>query len=508
MYGGVLHLAKKKGLSPMKRYNYLLSGLAGALLLSGCSLGGFKKDSSFLDPKNPTNITVWHYYNGAQRAAFDQLVDEFNRTVGKEQGVYVEAHSQGDVSALEKSVLASFNKDVGSSQPPDIFASYADTAYAIDQMGALVDLEEYLTEEDLAQYVESFLEEGRIGSNGELRIFPTAKSSEIFMMSKTDWEPFAAETGASLDALATMEGVAETAKAYYEWTDAKTPEAPNDGQAFYGRDAMANLFIIGSMQLGTELFHVDGSGVTIQVDEDVMKKIWDTYYVPFVKGYFAATGRFRSDDVATGELIAYTGSTTSANYFPATVETGTDSREIEYLILPAPIFEGGENYVVQQGAGMVVTKSTPKREYASVLFLKWFTQTENNLLFSCTSGYMPVMKDALSKEKLDAVIKDNKLEMDPKTYDTMDNCFDMVKDAKMYTSKAFENGAAARQALEYNLADKAAADRAAVEEQLAQGADLEETVSSYIDDAAFQSWLESFRAALDQSVNVSSENSK
>lgn len=486
-------------MNKLNKRSALYFSCAAALLLAGCSA----KDSAGknpLDPKNPTNITVWHYYNGAQQAAFDQLVEEFNRTVGREQGVYVEANSQGNVSDLETSVLAAFHKEVGSSEAPDIFSSYADTAYTIEQMGVLVNLEDYMTEEELGQYVDSFLEEGRIGADGELRIFPTAKSSEIFMISKTDWEPFAEATGASLDDLATMEGVAQTAKAYYEWTDAQTPDVPDDGQAFYGRDAMANLFIIGSMQLGTELFQVDGGQVTFQVNEDVMKRIWDTYYVPFVKGYFTATGRFRSDDMTTGDLISYTGSTTSANYFPNTVETAAGSREIEYMVLPAPIFEGGENYAVQQGAGMVVTKSTPKREYASVLFLKWFTQTENNLLFSCTSGYMPVKKDAFSKEAMDAVIADKNLTIDPKTYDTMTICFDVMKDASLYTNKAFDKGAAARKVLEYNLADKAAADRAAVKEQLSKGVPLEEAAAPYVDDAAFQNWLAEFKSALEQAV--------
>ncbi len=72
-------------------------------------------------------------------------------------------------------------------------------------------------------------------------------------------------------------------------------QIPNDGKAFYGRDAMANLFIIGSMQLGTEIFKVENQQVTLQVDKAVMKRIWDTWYVPYVKGYFSAYGRFRSE---------------------------------------------------------------------------------------------------------------------------------------------------------------------------------------------------------------------
>jgi len=34
----------------------------------------------------------------------------------------------------------------------------------------------------------------------------------------------------------------------------KTPDVPDDGKAFFGRDAMANYMLVGSMQLGTEIF--------------------------------------------------------------------------------------------------------------------------------------------------------------------------------------------------------------------------------------------------------------
>ena len=486
----------------MKSFFLKLTGLlcvsSVVLLLGGCGKGDTK--SVRLDPDNPTQITIWHYYNGLQQTAFDQLVDEFNRTEGKELGIYVTANSQGNVSDLESSVLAAFNKEVGSSEPPDIFSSYADTAYSIDKLGMLVDLDTYLTPEELDTYVDSFVEEGRIGENGELRIFPTAKSSEIFMMNKTDWEPFAEATGASLDDLATLEGVADTARKYYEWTDAQTPSIPGDGKAFYGRDALANLFLVGSMQLGTELFKVENGAVTIQADETVMRKIWDTYYVPYVKGYFSSYGRFRSDDVKIGEIIAYTGSTSSANYFPDEIETEDGTKSIDYIILPAPVFEGGTPYAVQQGAGMVVTKSTPEREYAAVTFLKWFTNEENNLLFGCTSGYMPVKKTALSAEMLDKTIADNDLQVPGKTYETLVSCFDTAQTTTLYTNKAFDHGADARNVLEYNLADKATASRETVLARMAQGSTLEDACADLTDDQAFDEWYASFVTALNEAA--------
>ena len=57
-------------------------------------------------------------------------------------------------------------------------------------------------------------------------------------------------------------------------------------------------------------------------------------------------------------------------YFPDAVELEEETYPIEYIILPAPVFEGGENYAVQQGAGMVVTKTDETKEYACTEFLK------------------------------------------------------------------------------------------------------------------------------------------
>ena len=71
------------------------------------------------------------------------------------------------------------------------------------------------------------------------------------MRKKTDWDTFATATGAELSQLET--GVVQVSKTYYEWADSLTPEIPD---AFYGRDAVANCFYIGSRQLGQELLEI------------------------------------------------------------------------------------------------------------------------------------------------------------------------------------------------------------------------------------------------------------
>ena len=169
--------------------------------------------------------------------------------------------------------------------------------------------------------------------------------------------------------------------------------------------------------------------------------------------------------------------------------------------MAAPVFQGGRNYAVQQGAGMVVSKSDEQHEYAAVEFLKWFTQADNNLRFGCVSGYLPVLKEANSSQELEQVIADQGLSVAPKTYDCLSTIFNGMEDMTLYTNKSFKNGSAARKVLEYNLADRAAEDRASVVAALAQGKSLEDAAAPYVTEEAFEAWYQSFCDALNHAIN-------
>lgn len=461
-------------------------GLFMGLMLTGCG------DSSPLDAKHPVTIEIWNYYNGNQLTAFDNLVKEFNETLGKEKGIIVKSSSQGSVNDLEANALAALKGEVGAAEVPDIFMAYADTAYAADQMDGIVDLKEYLSDEDMARYIDSYVSEGDFSGDGEMKIFPIAKSVEVLVLNKTDWDAFAADTGADYDDLSTMEGLARTAQTYYEWTDEKTPDVSGDGRALFGRDAMANYMIIGSMQLKEEIFQVSDGKMTVNFSREAAKKLWDCYYIPFVKGYYAATGRFRSDDIKTGNIIAFVGSSSGVSYCPDTVTLQDESYPIEIDVLPAPVFAGGESYAVQQGAGMVVTKGSEAEIYASVEFLKWFTSDGQNILFSVQSGYLPVTKSANDK----TAILESGAQIDPKMEKTISAAVDTVNNAKMYTTKAFASGTDARSILEYSLGDLAAQDRETVKKRLEQGKSLEEACAEFCTEAYFDAWYKDILSQL------------
>lgn len=381
-----------------KQIKSLLCGLCAAALALGCA--GCSGSAGSEVPAKVTDITVWTYYNGDQLESFNSLVNQFNETVGAQKGIKVSTESQGSVNDLETSVMDSAEGKVGAAAMPNIFSAYADTAYALDQMGMVVDLAPYLTEEEMAQFVEGYLSEGDFGEDDSIKIFPVAKSTELLFLNDTDWQAFADAADVRYEDLATMEGLTAAAEKYYNWTDAQTA-APDDGKALFGRDAMANYMLVGAQQLGDTIFAVKDGRMTVNFERDVARRLWDNYYVPFVRGWFAATGRFRSDDIKTGNVLAYVGSSSSATFFPTRVTNdANESHEISLKTLPAPQFEGGEAVAVQQGAGMVVTAAKEEEVEASVEFLKWFVRAENNIAFSVGSGYLPVTRKANDMQEI------------------------------------------------------------------------------------------------------------
>lgn len=454
------------------------------LAFSGCT-----DKSSSQKNSAPVAVTIWHYYNGAQKQIFDNLVSEFNETVGYEKNIVVEAYNQSSVTELADKIMESANKEVGSDDMPDIFSSYSDTAYTLNQMGLLADINKYLTSDEKAEYIESYLKEGDFENNGSIRIFPIAKGTEVLMLNKTDWDKFAAATNANEADLSTCEGITTLAESYYNWTDSQTPE-PNDGKAFFGRDAIANYIITGSMQLGEEIFSTNNGKETITLNKEVFRKLWDNFYVPFVKGYFTSAGRFRSDDAKTGDIIALVGSTAGSAYFPKEVTLPNGSTyPIQGEIYPMPVFENGEHYATQQGAGMSVTASNEKTERASVEFLKWFTDVTQNIEFSVSSGYLPVKTNANNPEEFKEIIETSSTKISPTLSKALNVGMNMTKDYTLYISPSFKNTNVARNMLGNGIEDLAKADYAKVKANMLSGMSKDEALKDFLSDEYFENYF-------------------
>ena len=177
--------------------------LCTCMLLVGCS----SKNPHGLDPNKPVTLTLWHYYNGAQKDALDQLVEEFNTTEGKENGVIIDAVAKTSISNIASDLHDSLEKKPSAEAMPNMFMAYQDTAQELMDRKKLVSLETYMSENDLNAYVAGFLNDGRYFGSDETKLFPVAKASEVMIINKNEWTKFAAEEKVKETDLETWEGL-------------------------------------------------------------------------------------------------------------------------------------------------------------------------------------------------------------------------------------------------------------------------------------------------------------
>ena len=299
-------------------------------LLAGCMGTG--------SAKIPITLTVWHVYGGQTDSPLNNLIEEFNQTVGKEQGINLVVTSVSNTNTIH---------------------------------------------EVLSAYIPAFLQEGVV--DGRLVVFPVAKSTEILFVNKTLFDRFAAATGASLEQLRTWEGLLETAVQYADWTDAQTPDKSGDGKIFFAHDYPFNYFQVGVISLAADFFN-DGIA-----DNSVFEQVWQPAARAAVHGGLWLEEGYATDPIRTGEAIASVASSASVLYYKDIVTyPDNTSEKVEIISFPCPVFANGENLVMQRGAGFCTVKSTPEREKAACVFLKWLTEPACNTRFVCTAGYLPV----------------------------------------------------------------------------------------------------------------------
>ena len=347
-----------------------------------------------LDPDEPVTLTMWHNYGGDMQQAMDLLIDEFNSTVGKEQGIIINVTAISSSSELNESLALIVNGDPGAPDMPDIFTGYPKVGVQFMEKGMLCNLDNYFSEEELDEYIDAFVEEGRLADGG-LYVFPIAKSTEILYLNQTLFDRFAAATGADSSKLATFEGLADLAVSYYDWTDGLTPDIENDGKQFFASDAWFNVIGVGMTQLGTDFL----DGEVLSLNNDTYTSIFNSLYTPSVKGGFAIYDGYSSDLSKTGDLVCSTGSSAGILFYGDTITHADGMVEnVEYSILPYPTFAGGEKVALQRGGGLMVAKNEEAKEYAAAVFLKWLTAADQNMEFISKTGYLPVTKLAFEEK--------------------------------------------------------------------------------------------------------------
>lgn len=156
------------------------------------------------------------------------------------------------------------------------------------------------------------------------------------------------------------------------------------------------------------------------------------------------------------------------------------------------MIQTGRNLRMQQVPGMVVTKGSEEEIKASVEFLKWFTQPENNIEFSVGAGYLPVTNEANSIDKIKSVDSDISSSME----EILSKSVDEINNNNLYYMHAFEKGNDATASLQEAFGDIAQQDRETVEERISQGQSAEEAEAEFLTDEYFEQWYQNVLSEL------------
>lgn len=353
-----------------------------------------------VDPTD-TRITLWHPFTRAEEQTLLGLVSEFNTQ--NEWGITVKPEYGGHYPDLHKKTLAA----IAFGSPPEItFTDHSRVAeYA--QADVIQPLDDYiisetygLTAEKLEDYFPSFLAGDRYPAfDDELLSLSPSLGMEVMyynadMLNElgyenppATWDEFKAMC---MDATRDIDG-----------------DGLNDTFG-YAVSPGGSTFAGWVWSRGGELLSKDGQKVLFQ--EQGLEAL--TLLKDLIDGghaYQAIEEDGDRFDFARGKVLFIFDSLDGLPYSSAAIEEGTAVKpEFEWSIAPFP-HEAAKPIVGMYGPTLCVFKTTPQKQLAGWLFIKWLTEPEQVARWPIGAGHFPVRKSAVATETMKAHFKENPL---------------------------------------------------------------------------------------------------
>lgn len=326
-------------------------------------------------------------------AVFDPYIVEFNKLY---PNIHIEYTSVGSYDDVRDQI----STEIFAKNQPNVAYCYPDHVALYNLAGAVATLDELieskieveradgtkeilgLTDEQKADFIEGYYNEGRQFGDGLMYTMPFSKSTEVLYYNKTFFD------ANNIAVPTTWDEMKEVC--------AKIKQI--DPQSFpLGYDSESNWFITMCEQYGSPYTSATGDHFVFNNDTNkgIMKMFNEWYqagYLTTQKIYGAYTsGLF----VSTNEQKSYMsiGSSAGATHQrPAADENGNYPFEVGIASIPQ--FDANNKKVISQGPSVCIfKKDNPQEVVASWLFVKYFTTTVDfQAEFGMASGYVPVLK--------------------------------------------------------------------------------------------------------------------
>ena len=333
-------------------------------------------------------ITFWHNHSGDREAILNKIVEDFNAS--NEYGITVKAEVAGRYAEIYTKMMTVLN----TTDVPDIVVGYQNQvamyqlADAIFDMNTIINDPKYgLSPEDQADYMEAFFAQDvySLYDNQRLGIAPN-RSMEV-MYTNLEWIKEMGYTGAPT----TPEQFKEMAcKAVTTPFSKGTGDAESTGMAMRMDASNMASWVFA---FGGDIYNKETNQFIFDSPEAIeamtfLQSLAKDGCVRIVDGY--------NDQVQFGagkSLFTVASSSGLGIYYPQAIAEGVG--EMEWDVAPLP--NKGTIKANIYGASVSIPKSTPERELAAWIFLKYYTSPDVQVYWAENTQYFPVRKSVADK---------------------------------------------------------------------------------------------------------------
>ena len=337
------------------------------------------------DDLQGVSLAFWHAWTGASGEVTQSLVDDFNRS--NPWGITVDAAAKGSYDQVSEQITAAQEND----QLPDITTSYGYQALEWVSSGvSLVDLSAYVDDPvwgldapAQSDFYPLFWEHDL--QDGNRTGIPTQGSAQLLYYNTTWAKELGFETPP-----ATPEQFKEQACAANQ-TYKRDSDPKNDQKGGWIISTEYSAVLGWIYAFGGEIEKADGKGYrfnTPQVKETFayMRELYQDNCA------WLSESPFHEADFATRQGLFAAGSVAGILYQEeAFVEA---SSQDEWSVIPFPSPQG-EPVISTYGPSFQVLQSTPEKQLASWLFIRWLTEAGPQARLAEVSGYYPVRASSL-----------------------------------------------------------------------------------------------------------------
>ena len=349
-------------------------GALSALGAIACAPAG----SQPIAPVRPDGqeIVVWHSYEGALRAALLTQIDEFNATNPWHVVIVPEFH--GTATELGTQITAA----VANGSAPDLVIRPAAAGWSLGS--AVVPMQQFtsdtrfgLTATDLDDLYPAMLDMTRDPRTGELVGFPLGGEGVVLVYNS--------------DRLATGNYFAapDSWPLFKEVCQALTKDTNADSQPDvygFGFEPRADFATAWLNSRGGSIISADGTRTSFNGDDGV--RTLTTLQETAASGCFYRSGADAIRDFAHGKVAMIFVQSTQLS----AVSTAVAAR-FRRGVSPVPYGRRTPSLTIN-GPAWVMLRSTPARQLAAWLFVRWFSESPQTVRWSNLTGLLPLRRSA------------------------------------------------------------------------------------------------------------------